>query len=138
MEFDRKSEISSHVELSPLIDLIFILLLFFIVTTTFKLDSGLAIDLPESGSKMEGQADDLVVSVDAEGQIRVDDTPVAIERLEQELRRAIEANADLPISIRADGRAQHSLMVSIYEAVQKAGGKGFGIETVEPPPRPAP
>jgi biopolymer transport protein ExbD len=133
MRFRAREKLDFRVEMSPLIDVVFILLIFFVVTTTFRADSGIEIDLPVSGSTAEQTEDPLEVVVAATGEVYVEGTRLDIERVAGEVRSTLRREPGRRVRVRADEGARHGTMVAVYEALREAGAAGFSIET-----RPAP
>ena len=122
------------VNLTPLIDVVFLLLIFFMVSTTFTRETELKVQLPEAGGEPVEQPPRAVeVTVSAEGRYFVDGRAVVDRRVET-LRRAIEKAAggrrDVPLVIRADARAQHQAVVRAMDAAGRAGFTRLSIATV--------
>lgn len=126
MKFGRtEGEDAPRIELTPLIDVIFQLLLFFMVTTTFAAGPdkpGLDVDLPASGApKRVAQASDVIVVLTADGQILVGKKLVSRADLGRVLAEAREADPNTKIILQADRRALHEQVVGILDAARQAG-----------------
>lgn len=122
------------INLTPLIDVVFLLLIFFMVSTTFTRETELKVQLPEAGGEPVEQPPQAVeVTVSADGRYFVNGRAV-VDRRVQTLRRAIEKAAggrrDVPLVIRADARAQHQAVVRAMDAAGRAGFKHLSIATV--------
>lgn len=104
--------------LTPMIDVVFLLLVFFLVATTFATDEvELDLDLPRSQSGRTG--DDslpLVINVRDDGSITVDGRPFGAEALRQRLRAAAAANRERTVVIRGDTRVQYGAVVLALDA----------------------
>ena len=111
--------------MTPLIDVIFQLLLFFMVTTTFAAGPdkpGLDVDLPSSGApKRVGRSSDLVVVLAADGRILLDKEIVADEVLKARFKQFKQADPEAKIILQADKRAVHENVVKILDAAREAG-----------------
>lgn len=124
------------VNLTPLIDVVFLLLIFFMVSTTFLKEADFKIDLPES-SQEPGAVEQrrLEVVVDARGRYFVNGQALADSRLTT-LRKALaEAAGDdrsLPFIIRADARTPHQAVVIAMDAAAQLGFDHLAIATVQP------
>lgn len=125
MKFSTEDIEEPRVELTPLIDVIFQLLLFFMVTTTFAAGPdkpGLDVDLPTSGApKRMTQPSDVVVVLTADGKILVGKEIVSSDGL---LARLAEAKKDDPkakVILQADKRAVHEHVVKILDAARETG-----------------
>ena len=126
-----------RINLTPLIDMVFLLLMFFMLTTTFNRPSQLEIDLPttENQEEAEEQPQPIRIVLDAEGRYAInDDAPLADNQLET-LRSALQSqrNADSrdnpPLMISADAQATHQLVMRAMEAARDAGFVSLSFET---------
>ncbi len=113
------------INLIPLIDVVFMLLIFFMVTTTFNRDAGLQIELPTADAEQtEAKADTIEITIDAEGRYYVNQQALINTRLDT-LKRAIEQTAgerrDVPFVISADAKTPHQAVVSAMEAAAQLG-----------------
>lgn len=126
MKFARTSRAgrqASAVELTPLIDVVFLLLIFFMVSTTFVRPSVLAIDLPEaSGAVDEPSFDDTVVQVNTAGEYVVNGKPLpetGVEALVAALAGGTGEGRRLVVA--ADARARHRAVVRVLDAASRLG-----------------
>ncbi len=122
-----------EVNLTSLIDVVLLLLIFFMVSTSFVRESELTIELPEaSGEPFEADTK-LEVTITADGSYFVDQQALVNKRPET-LRRALELRAgerrDVPVTIRADGRAEHQAVVTAMDVVGRLGFVQINIATV--------
>lgn len=111
--------------LIPLIDVVFMLLIFFMVTTTFNRDSGLQIELPTADAEQtEPKADTIEITIDAEGRYYVNQQALINTQMDT-LKRAIEQTAgerrDMPFIISADAKTPHQAVVSAMDAAAQLG-----------------
>ena len=136
-----------EVNLTPLIDVVFLLLIFFMVTTTFDRHARLKVSLPESSVKSIQQQDDpLVLAIDARGNYFLNDRQIVNQQLDT-LKQAIQkvlaqsANAknnagsvdysSASLVLRADGNAPHKAVVRAMDAASQLGMTKLSIATVE-------
>ena len=109
----------------PLIDVLLVILIFLMVTTTYSRFAELQINLPTAdASKAPERTDQIDVAVDAKGAYSVNKTVIpnaTRESLVQELKRAAGATKDPVIVISADAQASHQSVVRVMEAAQSAG-----------------
>ena len=109
------------VELTPLIDVVFLLLIFFMVSTTFREESVLAVELPEAdGAPVETVDAAIVVRIDADGAVAVDDVTLADGEVET-VAAALRAAAGPRVAIAADAAARHDAVVRVLDAAGRAG-----------------
>lgn len=115
-----------ELNLTPLIDVVFLLLIFFMVSTTFDKDSRIKVDLPEAATRDQKVEDEKVLDivVDSTGRFYVNKHEVVNTTLET-LKRAIEKAAgvrrDLPVIITADARTTHQSVIKVMDAASQLG-----------------
>ncbi len=137
MRFPRKAREPVDINLAPLIDVVFILLLFFVVTTTFTRETQLKVDLPEAvtGEQVEERYDQpLEILVDQNGRYAVNGQALASNDLSAIMGALIEASAgqkDIPVTLSADGKAPHQAVVTAMDAASKLGFVQLRITTIE-------
>jgi len=124
------------VNLTPLIDVVFILLIFFMVSTTFQKESQIKIELPEaSGEPAEQRKELLEIVIDAEGRYFIDQQQVVNTELPT-LKRAIEKylgeQRDLPVVIRADRMTPYEAVVRAMDATAQLGLVKMSLATSQP------
>jgi biopolymer transport protein ExbD len=122
----RKKE-PAVVDLTALLDAVFLLLLFFVVTTRFDDFRSLDVTLPEAAGAAAGQNfKGQVLDVAADGALRLDDSPVEEAGLGDALR------SGAPVLLRADRGAAHGDVVRLLGVLQEAGAPGVEFEVVKP------
>lgn len=128
----RQEEVS--VNITPLIDVVFLLLIFFMVTTTFTRETQLQIDLPESESQLAAESENPVeILIDRLGTYAINDQ-VLIKHDLDSLKRAlteISQNPATPIVITADASAPHQAFIIALDAVAQVGFSKVSITTQE-------
>jgi biopolymer transport protein ExbD len=131
--FERSTDKSGGggLTLAPMIDVVFLLLIFFMVSTTFISRPGLKINLPESDATAETPTERWVVSVAQTGQLYLDKNPVALPDLKETLRRNPK-----PVLIRADETISHGTVVAILDGVRSAGIESVNLSTEKPETNP--
>ena len=118
-------------DLTPLIDVVFLLLIFFMVTTTFVPDStGLSVDLPRSSSQeVIPEGEDLTLELAADGSILLDGRALTMPQLSAELRKAAEADTSTLIVLEADAALPHGKVVEVMDLAREIGLTSFAIAT---------
>ena len=128
-----------EINLIPLIDVSLLLVIFFMLTSTFMQEGRLKIELPQASlaPTNKQKADPIVVTVTQTGSYRVNDREL-INSSPDTLRAAIlevaGADRDKPVTVRADGRATHQSVVSAMDVLGKLGFVRLNIATVEDSP----
>jgi len=119
----RKEDL--EINLIPLIDVLLVILIFLMVTTTYSRYAELQINLPTAeASKPEERPNQINVAVDSQGKYAVNKTAVAFngpDSFAQELKRAAGGMTDPVIIINADANATHQSVINIMEAARIAG-----------------
>lgn len=126
MNFQRGRERESvEINLIPMIDVLLVILIFMVVTTTFSQLAELQINLPTAqAEKAEEKPAAVNVAVDAAGRYVVNGRPYvgkAVEGLSLELKKAAGSTADPVIIISADAQTTHQAVVNVMEAAREAG-----------------
>ena len=133
MYFPLQRKREARIDISPLVDVVFQLLIFFVVTTTFLSDSGIPLDLPEAGSgQHETAAQDLSVRISADGAIRFHGEVVSLVDLETRLQAAVAASPDGAVTIYGDGSVDYETIVQIIDLARRVEARGVVLATEEP------
>jgi len=116
--------------MTPMVDVVFLLLIFFMISTTFIEAPGIDVDLPQSTSQTTSrEPKELRVYVDRQGGVTVADRRVAIDDLEQVLKEQRGSGPSPTFMLLADRQVQHGLVVRIMDAAQAAGYSRLAIGT---------
>ena len=118
-------------DLTPLIDCVFLLLIFFMVTTVFLHTKGLDVDLPAQSQSVEEQKKDINVIIDPEGKIEIAGEPVAATALAARLTRAMEEARNENIIVQADAECAQRHVVFVVDTAKEVGVKGIAFVRVE-------
>lgn len=123
-----------EITMIPLIDVILVLLIFFMATATFDQNSRIKVQLPEASNEAQADTDQpLIVQIDAEGRYFVNNSEVINSRIET-LKSALAQLGGDPstqaVLLRADARAQHQSVVTAMDALAQTGYRNLSIATV--------
>ena len=131
MGFRRKIPDPPKVDLTPMIDVVFLLLIFFMISTTFIEQPGLSLDLPESGAEtLSQQNEDLRVYLTVAGDIYLNQNKVSKQSIQQTLARydqSIQQKA--AFIIMADKDVPHGMVVEIMDIARSIGFRNLAIAT---------
>lgn len=135
MKFRRQYREEIGVNLTPLIDVVFLLLIFFMVSTTFTRETHLEVDLPQADAAQASvKAESVDVVINAEGLYSVNNQPL-VNTQPDTLRRAILSVAGdertLPFVITADGQTPHQAVVTAMDIAGQLGFSKLSITTRE-------
>jgi biopolymer transport protein ExbD len=134
MNFGRRRETEPEINVTSLIDVVLLLVMFFMVSTSFVQDGRLKVRLPESSAAPEQRpADPVTILITADGAYRVNDRAL-VNRSPETLRAALEKVAagthGQPVTIRADARATHQAVVTAMDMAGRVGFAQVNIATV--------
>ncbi len=133
MKFKRKLETRAVVDLVPMIDVVFQLILFFLVSTTFAVLPGISLDLPQSTTSEGTRTNGITITVASSGAIMVNSEPVPLEALDAALELlATTAPRDaVPVSLEADEKVTNGTIVKILDSLRRTGFVGVNLRTRE-------
>lgn len=124
-------------QLAPMIDIVFLLLIFFIVTWQFtRSETELSVSVPtaQEGAEPERQGGEIVINILADGVIRVEGTTVDLEQLLDKLSKIAVQFENQPVRIRGDGGVEYQRIVEVIDTCQKAGIWNISFATQRPTP----
>jgi biopolymer transport protein ExbD len=129
MRIHDKPKRKVQINVTSLIDVLFILLIFFMVSSTFLEQPGMKLELPKAKSAQVEQIENLIIYIDRRMQIFLNDKPVAVDRLENQLRETIADNESPTLVLRADKEVPHGLVVTIMDVAKQVGVKRLVVGT---------
>ncbi len=116
------------INLTSLIDVVFLLLIFFMVSTSFALIRGIKVDLPTTTTPQEEIEQNIVISITKEGKIYLDKTQISKTELVKTLERQIGKKKSLVV-INADKDTRHGMVVEVMDLAKQGGAGKLGILT---------
>lgn len=124
MKLRHEREPPADINLTPLIDVVFLLLIFFMVSTTFERNAELIVELPEASTEAsQATVETIDVVIDAKGRFYVNDRQLVNTQLDT-VRRALvgaAAGQDPPITLTADANTPHQSVITVMDAARQAG-----------------
>ena len=136
MKFSRKTKLSSEIPTASMPDIIFMLLIFFMVTTTFSSETRLLVNLPEATAVMaETPPAQIEILVTREGKYLINGQALVNSRIDTLMRGlALESAGDimLPILLIADAEATHQSVITAMDAIGQSGFTRMNIATQRP------
>jgi len=137
MGFKRPTAEAPRVDLTPMIDVVFLLLIFFMISTTFIERPGLKINLPESSAQQLTLEDkEVQLYLTAEGDIYLERQPVTFEELEKELSRFGPVASKMTFLLMADKEALHGKVIRLMDLAKTMGFDKLAIATDKPVVKP--
>ena len=131
MRFKRHVEFErGQLDIAPLIDIVFLLLIFFMLTSSYIFQPGIKINLPKAVSSEVIQKENLIIVVNASNVIYLNNSSISLKQLKSHLEKA--AQLARPILIKADRKASLGKVVEIWDMSRQAGLTQINIATNQP------
>jgi biopolymer transport protein ExbD len=128
MRLPRHELPKARIEIIPMIDVIFFLLVFFMVSTlSMTINRGLPVDLPTAASAPSQVQDNVTLTLTQDGGLFLDKEPIAPQDIEQRVKAALAASPQLAVLINADGQVQHRTVVEVLDTLRRAGVSALAI-----------
>lgn len=121
-----------EINMMPLIDMIFILLIFFLVTASFVRQSGVEVNRPEAATAQSREAVGMVVGITADGRIHIDSQETDLRRVRGLVEIFLMENADGGVIIDADGACPTARMVAVLDQCRLAGARDVAVSATRP------
>jgi len=118
--------------ITPLVDIVFLLLIFFMLTAFFIQPEGMGVDLPDADAPPTEAVTEFTVLVDETGDIEFNGVPMSKALLESELSLALEKEPAAAVVVKADGSLPLQGIVGVMEAINRAGAERLVIATERP------
>ncbi|MBD6618341.1 biopolymer transporter ExbD [Komarekiella sp. 'clone 1'] len=134
MRLQDEPDLPAQINIVPMIDVIFAILTFFIMSTLFLTRSeGLPVNLPKAATAKQQQVPTkITVTVDDKGQISLNRKPVAIDNLTQQVKALVGSNSEVLVIINADEKVGYGNVVTVMDRVRQVEGAKLAIATQKP------
>jgi biopolymer transport protein ExbD len=134
MKLSPRRREDPELNLTSLIDVVLLLVIFFMVSTTFVEEGRLKVELPSASEEpVTAIQDPIVITITAQGSYRVNEQPLvnnSRETLMAAVRKVAGGRRDAPVTIRADGRATHQVVVTAMDVAARLGFTQVNIATI--------
>ena len=133
MVFKRRLKPEAKVDLIPMIDVIFQLVVFFMVSSTFIITPGISLELPDSTTTEPVVITNLIVTIVSEDELYLNDEPGTVASLSEMLGSLSESSSEeiQNVVIEGDRRASYSLMVDVLDVLRESGFTGINLRMRE-------
>ncbi len=127
---DSSSDDSNEgqIDMSPMIDCVFILLIFFIVTTTFVEETGVEVDKPQAASASQLEKTSILIALTANGEVIFNNTNIGMGAVQPLIKQKLQKEK-LPVIIQADSAAQSGLLVRLIDEAKLGGAEKVSLAT---------
>ena len=116
------------IDMSPMIDCVFILLIFFIVTTTFVEETGIEVDKPQAASSVRLEKTSILIALTANGAVVYGGREIGMSGVQPLVRRMLQKE-DVPVIVQADAAAPSGLLVRVIDEAKLAGAQKVSVAT---------
>ncbi|MCG5053589.1 MAG: biopolymer transporter ExbD [Myxococcales bacterium] len=125
----HKPSASADIDLAPLIDMVFILLIFFMVSTTFVKDMKIDIQRPGAATATTASTKSLRVQIDNQGDVFIDGRPVRVWMVQSRVREFMETGGSQSVLVVVDRRVPSERLVEVVDQCRLAGATDVGVAT---------
>ena len=127
---ERGKRIITALEVTPLVDIVFLLLIFFLLTATYVKNPNLDINLPKASiNQVTSRERDITIGITKKGELRYENQEISAEKLEGILRAEYAEHSDSFIVIRADEGSRHGRVVEVMDLAKRIGFGRLAIAT---------
>lgn len=127
-QFTADDTESRGIDISPLMDCVFILLIFFIVTTTFVEETGVEVDKPQAASSVRLEKSSILIALTKKGEVVYGGRQIGISGVRPLVERMLQKE-EVPVVIQADASAQSGLLVRLIDEAKLAGASKVSVAT---------
>jgi biopolymer transport protein ExbD len=136
MQLPRKDRHKARIEIIPMIDVIFFLLVFFMISTlSMTVNRGLPVNLPTSATSQKDLRENLNLTLTEDGGLFLNREPITLQELSPRVKTALAAEPELMVIINADGEVRHNTVVNVMDELRLSGTSRLAI-AVKPDKKP--
>ncbi len=129
----KRREIDSDIDLTPMLDVVFILLIFFIVTTSFIKESGIEVNRPSAKTAKKQERASILVAITANGEIWIQNRRIDVSSVRANMEKLHAESPEGTVVIQADSKSTTGLLVEVMDQIKLAGVKNISISASKRP-----
>ncbi|MCJ7646401.1 biopolymer transporter ExbD [bacterium] len=129
MQFRRPRTLSTRLDATPMADTVFLLLIFFMLSTSFVVQPGIQVKLPKAVTSEIQLKKDLILTITAENILFLNEEPVTLDKLGEALEAAFAQRKDRILIIKADQEVRHGMVVQAMDIAKLSGADRLAIAT---------
>ncbi|MDR9499997.1 MAG: biopolymer transporter ExbD [Hydrogenovibrio sp.] len=129
IRYRKRTQEDSNIDISPLIDMVFILLIFFMVSATFVKDMDLEINRPKASSSTPSSTKALRVYIDASGDTYLDEKPIRTWMIQSKLRDMLRTSSDSTVLVVTDESVPSRKLIEVVDQCRLSGAEDVGVVT---------
>ena len=131
MQFKEKTDSDAHLDITPIVDTVFNLLIFFALSLNFIVTPGIKVNLPESSTEeIVREKEEIVIVIKQGNEVFINNSSVSIEQLFLILSESAQRNRETLIIIQADQKVSHGRVVKVMDTAKRAGLTRLAIATI--------
>lgn len=133
MKFQRRNKRTARIDIVPMIDVIFFLLIFFMLFARFEsTGTGIPVDLPKAATASAQSSKEIIITITKTQQMYFNDRMVSRNELEAYVADALKGDPSKPVIIKADKEVQYESIIMVMDMVGKSGGYRLGLAADKP------
>ncbi|EGR0396156.1 ExbD/TolR family protein [Vibrio parahaemolyticus] len=125
--YNSDSSDETAIDMTPMLDIVFIMLIFFIVTTSFVKEAGLEVNRPTASSAQTVKKGNIMVAIGAAGDVWVDKRRIEVDAVRANIERLRAESPDGAVVIQADTEANAGVVVKVMDQIKMAGVESISI-----------
>lgn len=129
MEFKGRKKIHTHLDIAPLIDIVFLLLIFFMLSSHFVTQSGIKIVLPKADTAKLHQEQDIIIFISEHNDLHLNEESLTLDTLLSRLKTKVKQSEKKTVIIKADEKINLGLAVKVMDIAKQANADGLIIST---------
>ena len=118
---------ATEINVAPLVDMVFILLIFFLVTTSFVKETGITVEKPSAATAEELEQQSILIGISANGEIHMGRKKIELVAVRAMVREELISNSDKPVVVVADGQSRNARLVDVIDECKLAGAKKISL-----------
>jgi len=129
MDFEGRARIHSHLDIAPLIDIVFLLLVFFMLTSTFIVPEAIELELPESTSANVTDTQPIIVAMDKKTQLSLNGERIKLKQLRKAIEALLKQDKTSAITLKTDAHTEVQQLLRVMDEIRLAGGSNVALAT---------
>ena len=118
---------TTEINVAPLVDMVFILLIFFLVTTSFVKETGITVEKPTAATAEDLEQQSILIAISANGEIHMGRKKIELVSVRALVKEELVANPEKPVVIVADGQSRNASLVDVIDECKLAGAKKISL-----------
>ncbi|HHT9118546.1 MAG TPA: ExbD/TolR family protein [Candidatus Hypogeohydataceae bacterium YC38] len=123
MNFRTKRAIKQGINITSLVDMLFLLLIFFVITSTFVEQPNIKLELPSTKHVEASKFEDIILNISKEGRLYLQNQPIGVAELEAVLRSRVAERGDTALVLRADKEVPYGVVIGVMDVARSVGLK---------------